>query len=91
MTFINHTNKDIKGFTTITYFYDMFGELLMELDLKYDYGTIKAKDSIDWVAAYDINQFKEDMRFYSVPFENVTFNYEITSIVFSDGTTLTNN
>ena len=90
LTFINHTNKDIEGFTAITYFYDIFDELLMELDLKYDYGTINANNSIDWVAAYDINQFKEeDMRFYSVPFENIKFNYEITSIIFSDGTKLT--
>ncbi len=89
MQFINHTDKDIKGFIAETYFYDMFDELVYTLDLKYEWDTIRANDSTEFNTAVDLNQFKDvDMRFYNLPFENMTFNYKIKSIIFTDGTSI---
>ncbi len=87
MKFINHTDKDIKGFIAETFFYDMFSELVYTLDLKYEWDSIPANDSISFNTAVDLNQFKDaDMRFYNLPFKNMTFNYKIKSIIFADGT-----
>lgn len=89
MTFINHTDKDIKGFHASTYYNDMFGELIFELEMKYEYDIIPANDSIQWLGGFDINQFNEHhMRLYTVPYENVVFKYEILSIYFMDGTVI---
>lgn len=89
MKFINHTDKDIKGFLAETYFYDMFDELVYTLDLKYEWDPIRANDSTNFNTAVDLNQFKDvDMRFYNLPFENMRFNYKIKSIVFADGTVM---
>lgn len=89
LTIINHTDKDIKGFLTDTIYRDMFGEIIYELELKYEYDIIPANDSIQWVGAFDVNRFNEnDMRFYTVPFENINFEYKINSIYFTDGTSI---
>lgn len=89
LKYINHTDKDIKGFLAETYFYDMFGELVYTLDFKYDWDVIPANGSTNFNTAVDLNQFKDaDMRFYNLPFENMTFNYKIKSIIFTDGTSI---
>ncbi|HBJ00226.1 MAG TPA: hypothetical protein DDY89_03835 [Lysinibacillus sp.] len=89
LKYINHTDKDIKGFLAETYFYDMFGELVYTLDFKYECDVIPANGSTNFNTAVDLNQFKDaDMRFYNLPFENMTFNYKIKSIIFTDGTSI---
>lgn len=89
MKFINHTDKDIKGFIAETYFYDMFDELVYTLELKYEWDTILANDSTNFNTAVDLNQFNDtDMRFYNLPFENMTFNYKLKSIIFTDGSSI---
>ncbi|WP_313373129.1 hypothetical protein [Lysinibacillus pakistanensis] len=87
LKYINQTDKDIKGFLAETYFYDMFGELIYTLDFKYEWDVIPANGSTNFNTAVDLNQFKDaDMRFYNLPFENMTFKYKIKSIIFTDGT-----
>lgn len=89
LKYINHTDKDIKGFLAETYFYDMFGELVYTLDFKYEWDVIPANGSTNFNTAVDLNQSKDaDMRFYNLPFENMTFNYKIKSIIFTDGTSI---
>ncbi|MFA1738968.1 hypothetical protein [Lysinibacillus fusiformis] len=89
LKYINHTDKDIKGFLAETYFYDMFGELVYTLDFKYEWDVIPANGSTNFNTAVDLNQFKDaDMRFFNLPFENMTFNYKIKSIIFTDGTSI---
>ncbi|TKI49884.1 MULTISPECIES: hypothetical protein [Lysinibacillus] len=89
LKYINHTDKDIKGFIAETYFYDMFGELVYTLDFKYEWDVIPANGSSNFNTAVDLNQFKdEDMRFYNLPFENMKFKYKIKSIIFTDGTSI---
>ncbi len=89
MKYINHTDKDIKGFLAETYFYDMFGELVYKSAMKYEWDVIPANGSTNFNTAVDLNQFNDvDMRFYNLPFENMTFNYKIKSIIFTDGTSI---
>ncbi|WP_342503552.1 hypothetical protein [Lysinibacillus sp. FSL L8-0126] len=89
MKYINHTDKDIKGFLAETYFYDMFGELVYKSVMKYEWDVIPANGSTNFNTAVDLNQFNDvDMRFYNLPFENMTFNYKIKSIIFTDGTSI---
>lgn len=89
LKYMNHTDKDIKGFIAETYFYDMFGELVYTLDFKYEWDVIPANGSSNFNTAVDLNQFKdEDMRFYNLPFENMKFKYKIKSIIFTDGTSI---
>lgn len=89
LKYINHTDKDIKGFLAETYFYDIFDELVYTLDFKYEWDVIPANGSTNFNTAVDLNQFKDaDMRFYNLPFENMTFKYKIKSIIFTDGTSI---
>lgn len=84
---INHTEKEIKGFNSILNFKDMFGETVKSIEYKYEFEPIPMKESKRFYAAYDVNQFRdEDMRLYNMPLENITLDYEILSIVFTDGT-----
>ncbi|MFJ7954581.1 hypothetical protein ACIQZG_24075 [Lysinibacillus sp. NPDC096418] len=85
----NHTDKDIKGFIGETYFYDMFGELLYTVDLKYEWDLIPANNSIDFNSGFKLNNFNDnDVRLFNLPFENMKFDYKISSIIFNDGTTI---
>lgn len=88
MVIKNLTNDTIKGFIADTKFTNMFGDTLLELQIRYDQDLISQNGSIEWVGAYDLNQFNDDdMRFFNTPSNNINFEYEIIEIHFLSGKT----
>lgn len=85
----NNTAKDIKGVQGILTIKDLFGVNIISSGLDFTGQTISANSSASFTGlGIDINQFMDDhVKIYSTNFEDLNFEYEITSIVYSDGTT----
>jgi len=85
----NNTAKDIKGVQGILTIKDLFGVDIMSSSLDFTGQTIGANDSVTVSGmGIDINQFMADhVKLYNTDFSDLNFEYEVTSIVYSDGTT----
>ena len=85
----NHTSKDIKGIQGVLTINDLFGAKIMSLELDFTGQTISAGNSISVSEmGFDINQFMDDhVKVSNTDFEDLKFEYKVTSIVYSDGTT----
>lgn len=85
----NNTTKDIKGVQGILTIKDLFGVDIMSSSLDFVGQTIGADSSVTVSdLGLDINQFMDDhVKLYNTDFEDLKFEYEVTSIVYSDGTT----
>lgn len=89
-TFENTTNKDIKGFKGIAIFNDIFGDTIKRVSVSYDENIISAKNKVNWQGAIEVNQFMdEDIKLRDIEFAKVQFDFDMDTIIFSDGTTLT--
>lgn len=85
----NNTEKDIKGIQGLLIIKDLFGVDIMSTGLDFTGQTISANGSITVSEmGFDINQFMDDhVKIYYTDYEDLNFEYEVTSIVYSDGTT----
>lgn len=85
----NNTSADIKGVQGIFTIKDLFGVDIMSLGLDFTGQTIPANSSTVFDdLGFDINQFMDDhVKVYSTNLEDLQFEYEVTSIVYTDGTT----
>lgn len=85
----NSTSKNIKGVQGILSIKDLFGVDIMSSSLDFTGQIIGANDSIVVSGmGIDINQFKDDhVKIYNTNFDDLKFEYEITSIIYEDGTT----
>ena len=84
----NNTSKDIKGVQGTLTIKDLFGVDIMSLGLDFTGQTIPANSSVVFDdLGFDINQFMDDhVKVYSTDLDDLNFEYEVTSIVYSDGT-----
>lgn len=88
-TFKNMTNKDIKGFKGLAIFNDLFGDNIKKIKVSYD-EVINAETEVDWQGAIEINEFMDnDIKLRDIEFDNLQFDFDMDTIIFSDGTTLT--
>ena len=84
----NNTDKEIKGIQGIAHFKDLFGvEILSShadfTGIKIGPGETVTIDDL----SFDCNQFiDEHMKLYNTAFEDLIFEYDVNTIVFSDGT-----
>ena len=85
----NNTSKDIKGVQGVLTIKDLFGVDIMSSGLDFTGQTIGANGSITVSGmGMDINQFMDDhVKIYNTNFEDLNFEYKVTSIVYIDGTT----
>lgn len=85
----NNTSKDIKGVQGTLTIKDLFGVDIMSLGLDFTGQTIPADTSATFNdLGFDINRFMDDhVKVYSTNLEDLNFEYKVTSIVYSDGTT----
>lgn len=85
----NNTSKDIKGVQGILTIKDLFGVDIMSLGLDFTGQTIPANTNVVFGdLGFDINQFMDDhVKIYSTNLEDLQFEYKVTSIVYTDGTT----
>lgn len=84
----NNTEKDIQGVEGILEVKDLFGKTIIEMGCDFVGQTIPAKQIIvEDELVYEVNQFSDsDVQFYTTDFEDLKFEYEVTQIVFTDGT-----
>ena len=85
----NHTEKDIKGVQGVLTIKDLFGVDIMTGDLDFTGQTIASNsNSIFEGMGIDINEFMDThVKVYNTDFDDLQFEYKVTSIVYSDGTT----
>ena len=85
----NNTSKDIKGVQGTFTIKDLFGVDIMSLGLDFTGQTIPANSSAAFdTLGFDVNQFMDDhLKVYTTNLDDLQFEYEVTSIVYTDGTT----
>lgn len=85
----NHTSKEIKGVQGVITIKDLFGVDIMSANLDLTGKAIPAGESVAFEdLGIDINQFMDEhVKVYTTEFADLQFEYEVTSIVYSDGTT----
>lgn len=84
----NNTDKDIKGVQGELIIKDLFGKEFTNGYMDFVGQTIKAKESVIYeYLGYDLNEFiDEHMKLFNTDYEDLIFDYKITSIVYMDGT-----
>lgn len=84
----NNTDKPIKGVQGIATFKDIFGIEIMPLKVDFTGIKVEPGESIIVDDLYlDANQFMDDhVKLYGTKYDDIKFEYKVTAIVFSDGT-----
>lgn len=84
----NNTSKEIKGVQGILIIKDLFGVDIMSSGLDFTGQSIGVNESITVSdMGIDVNQFNdEEVKIYNTKFDDLIFEYEINSIIYSDGT-----
>lgn len=85
----NNTSKDIKGVQGVLTIKDLFGVDIMSANLDFTGQTIGANSSVTFSGkGIDINQFMDEhVKVYNTDYGDLKFEYKVTAIVYSDGTT----
>lgn len=84
----NKTNKSIKGIQGVLTIKDLFGEKIMELNCDFTGQTINVNSKVTFEGiGFDINRFMDHhVKVYNEDFNDLIFEYEVSKIVYSDGT-----
>lgn len=88
----NNTDKEIKGVQGVAIFKDIFDVDIIKMNCDFTGKTIApgATITVDDLSV-DINQFMDDhLKLYNTAYDDLHFSYNVTAIVFTDGTTKTN-
>lgn len=85
----NQTQKDIKGVSGTLTAKDLFGVDILDIQLDFTGQTIPANGkSVFEDLRIDINEFQDkEVKLYGTNYDDLIFEYEIQSIVYTDGTT----
>lgn len=83
----NLSSKDIKGIQGVLMIKDMFGADILSSQCDFTGKTIPAGDSVSFDdLGFDINEFMDEhIKLYNENFEDLIFEYQMTSIVYTDG------
>lgn len=84
----NLTEKDIKGVQGILSIEDLFGVEIKSFQCDFTGTSISANATVTiGDMGMDINEFiDEDVKIYSTDYEDLNFSYQVTCIVYEDGT-----
>lgn len=87
----NNSDKAIKGIEGTITFYDLFGKEIKEAGCDFSGHTIAPGETyINEDMNYECNQFRdEDMKLYNTDYSDLQAKYEIKTIVYEDGTSVT--
>jgi len=84
----NNTDKTIKGVQGLATFKDMFGTEIIKIGADFTGRTIEPSQTstVDDLSV-EINEFMDDhMKLYATAYDDLKFEYKVTAIVFTDGT-----
>lgn len=84
----NNTEKDIQGIQGVLTVNDLFGEEIKSFGCDFTGQTIKPNETIiNDSLSYECNSFvSEDNKLFNTDYKDLKFVYEVTQIVFTDGT-----
>jgi hypothetical protein len=84
--FTNATGKDIRAFTGVMHFMDLFDRTIKDVSMTYE-KELKAGETKTWDASIDYNQFMEsDMRLATVDLNSMKSSLTVREVIFADGT-----
>lgn len=85
----NETEKDIKGVQGVLYITDLFDEQILSMNCNFTGQILKASAVTNFSnIGMDTNPFiDKEVKLYDTKFEDLKFTYEITDVVFVDGST----
>lgn len=87
-TFQNHGNKEIRAFTGIASFSDIFGRPIKSIEITYD-EPLKNGQLVTWKGVWDPNQFiDEDQQLVNTTLTNLIFLFKTEAVIFVDGSRL---
>jgi hypothetical protein len=85
-SFTNNTDKEILGVKGVITFNDIFGDQIKRVNVSYDEG-IAVGESRLYKATVSYNQFMdEDILLRQTDMEKLKYDWEVTAIVYADGT-----
>lgn len=86
----NNSDKAIKGVQGILHINDLFGSSIMDVRCDFTGHTIQPHETYtNNDLSYDVNEFSDtDMKLYNEDYSDLNFEYEPTTIVFTDGTSV---
>ena len=84
----NNTPSSMRGIQGVLYVDDMFGKNIIKANCDFTGQTVWSQQTCTYTdKSYEINQFiDKDVKFYNTNFQDLVFRYEITQIVYGDGT-----
>lgn len=87
LAYENKSDKDIQGVKGILKITDIFGDKILNVKWSYDGGVQAKQTTVEKRAGIDINQFKDsDMKLWNTDFDKLKSTFEISTIIFKDGT-----
>jgi hypothetical protein len=85
----NKGAKDIEGIKGVLRVNDIFGDSITSIKWSYDDGVAAGSSEVERGSGVDINQFMDrDMKLWNTDFSKMKTQFEVSTIVFKDGTTL---
>ena len=82
----NHSTKDILGIKGVMKITDIFGDKVLNIGWSYDKDLAASATASEKGLGVDINQFKDDdMKLWNTDTTKLKFAFEISKIVFKDG------
>ncbi len=88
LSFKNTTDKEVRGFKGVVQIDDLFGDEIYRLKLSFDEG-VGANQSKQWQGGMEVNQFMDShTKLANTDFNNLQFNFDMETIIFSDGSTI---
>ena len=89
LAYENKGSKDIQGVKGVLKLTDIFGDAITTVRWSYDGGVAAGTRAVERNSGVDINQFKDiDMKLWNADFEKIKSAYQVTTIIFKDGTKL---
>jgi hypothetical protein len=86
MAFENRSDKDMQGIKGTLKIADIFGDSIKNVGFSYDRGVPAGKTST-YNGTIDINRFmNKDMKLWSTDFDKLKTAFEISTIIYKDGT-----
>lgn len=89
MAFENKSDKDIAGIKGILKIMDMFGDKVLNMNWGFDHGVAAHQTYVEKGSGLKINRFMDDhMKIWNADYDKLKFSFEVSKIVFKDGTTI---
>lgn len=87
LAYDNKSDKDIQGVKGVLKITDIFGDKILNVRWSYDGGIQAKKTTVEKRSGVNVNQFKDsDMKLWNTDFDKLKSTFEISTIIFKDGT-----